>query len=84
MEAKSGTLLDQQMLNKKMNTAGEVLNMLSRYISRSGRPASINVRDERTARYIEDFCGKLGIKMISGKSMRASDAMMGNLMQYML
>ena len=58
--------------------------MLADYIEKFGRPLSVNVRDDRAGRYIEDFCVKTGIKLIAGKGVPAADEFLDGLLGGMM
>lgn len=76
VDRSSGTPLGQHMADKGGLIEVDMLEMLTQYIKRFGRPMSINVRDDRAGRYIEDFCGKTGIKLIAGKGVPTIDRML--------
>ena len=73
MDRESGSPLGQHMAPAGDPIEAELLGMITGYIERQGRPASINVRDNVAGRYIEDFCKKLGIEYIEGEGVPAAD-----------
>jgi hypothetical protein len=79
----SGVLLDQELVNISDAVEVVVINTLTDYIEKHGRPLFIYVRDDRTGRYIEDFCTKSGIKMIVGEDMPAIDEFIDNLFAFL-
>ena len=83
IDKKSGCPIDQHVADIDERIEVDILEMLTGYIKKFGRPASINVRDDRTGRYIEDFCQKLGIKLISGKELSAVDRMLEGMLSFM-
>ena len=76
----SGGLIDQHTSDKDDEIEVAILEMLTIYITNYGRPTSINVRDDRAARYIGDYCQKSGIKLIEGKGVPAVDSFLGGLL----
>ena len=80
LDKKSGLALDQHLFDKDEDATRAMLDMLAGYIERHGRPLSVNVRDDRAGRHIEDFCGKTGIRLVQGAGLPAVD----NLLEGML
>lgn len=65
---------DNQILNIDRIDANEsvgdfIVGLFIDYIDRCGRPLSISVRNYFVGSYLEDFCQKVGIELIFGKSM---------------
>jgi hypothetical protein len=73
MDKTSGLPLDQHMADKGGRIEVDILEMLTQYIMKFGKPVSINIRDDSTGCYIEDFCQKAGVKLIQGKGVPAVD-----------
>ena len=75
--------LDHQLIDKDSEIESEIIGMLVTYIENYGRPVSINVRDDRSGRYIEDLCKKISVKLIMGEGVPAVDAMLEGMMGFM-
>jgi len=80
MDKKIGIVIDQHMARTDDYIEVDILEMLTRYIMKSGRPASINVRDDRVVRYIGDFCDKLAITLIEGKGVPYVDDLLKGIL----
>lgn len=83
MDKKSGLPISQRVADINDRIEVDILEMLTAYIKKAGKPASINVRNESSGRYIEDFCQKLGIKLVSGKGVPAIDGLLENMLRFM-
>jgi len=83
MDKGSGLVLGQHMAGKDDQIEMDILDMLTQYILKSGRPASINVRDDHTGRYIEDFCQKIDVEMIEGEGVPAVDRALGGMLNFL-
>jgi len=83
LDKKSGRAIDQYMADIDEHIGVEILEMLTRYIKKFGKPMSINIRDDRTGRYIDDFCQKLGIKLVSGSKLPAVDKLLEGMLSFM-
>ena len=68
-----GAAIDQHLADKEEAVEVGILDMLTRYILKHGKPSSINVRDDRAASFIGDFCEKANIKLIEGKGVPMID-----------
>ena len=80
LDKSNGLVLDQHLFDKDENVTPVILDMLAGYIDKHGRPASINVRDDRAGLYIDDFCAKTGIEMITGDGVPAIDNMLAGML----
>jgi hypothetical protein len=69
----SGLLLDQYLTKNIDNLAIDILEMLTCYIEDSGRPRSINIRNDLLRYYIEDFCQKIDVELIDNQNMPTID-----------
>jgi len=76
----AGLVIDQHMARKEEAIEADILDMLTRFILKYGRPSSINIRDNRAAVYIGDFCKKTNIKLIEGKDVPVIDDFISGLM----
>ena len=76
----AGVVIDQHMADKDEAIEAGILDMLTRYILKYGKPLSINIRDNRAAVYIGDFCKKTNIKLIEGKGVHVIDDFISGLM----
>jgi len=83
MDRENEVLLKQQTARNDDNIEVLILEMLTDYIEEFGRPISIHVRDDRTGRFIEDFCQKIGVKLIEGGGVPAIDSLLVGLMEHM-
>jgi len=83
MDRTNGLALDQHMADMNDHIEGEILGMLTGYIDKFGRPLSIHVRDDRSGRYIGDFCEKTGIKVIEGEGMPAVDGLLEGMLDFL-
>jgi hypothetical protein len=73
MDRASGLPLRQHMSGMGENYEAATIEMLSGYVEKYGRPSTIYVRDSRTASFIEDFCRKIGVKLIQDEGVPAID-----------
>lgn len=80
MSKNAGVVIDQHMADKDEAIEVDILDMLTRYILKYGKPSSINIRDDRVAVYIGDFCKKANIKLIEGKGIPVIDDFILGLM----
>ena len=80
MSVNVGVIIDQHMADKNEAIEAGILYMLTRYILKYGKPLSINIRDNRAAAYIGDFCKKANIKLIEGKGVPEIDDFISGLM----
>jgi len=83
MDSASKLPVGQHMAEKDDRIETDILDMLTAYIEKSGRPVSINVRDDRAGRYIEDFCRKVNIQLIDDKGVPAVDSLLEGLLSAM-
>jgi hypothetical protein len=74
----SETIIDQYV-SEDEDPETSILEMFIYYITQSGRPLSIHVRDNRAGCYIADFCKKTGIELIEGKGVPTIDKTLKNL-----
>jgi hypothetical protein len=75
-----GVVIDQHMAGKDEAIEADILDMLTRFILKYGRPSSIYTRDNRASAYIGDFCKKTNIKLIEGKGVPVIDDFISGLM----
>jgi len=85
VDKKDGMPLDQHLLHNddRLERSKIGLGMLLEYISNFGRPLSINVRDDRVADIIADFCEKIGVKLIAGQGIPNIDNILETLSNHM-
>ena len=76
----AGIVIDQHMADKDEAIETDILDMLTRYILKYGKPSSINIRDTRAAVYIGDFCKKTNIKLVEGEGIPVIDEFIFDLM----
>lgn len=70
----SGTIIDRDILSPEKDGADTLLRMLSGTIIEYGRPASLCVRGDAMAAYVEDLCKKTGVRLIKNESLPVIDA----------
>ena len=68
-DRKAGLIINKKILENDDAVDDAALKMLIDYMATYGKPASINIRDERMACIIADLCEKTKIKLISGNNM---------------
>ena len=76
----TGLIVDQHMADKDEAIEADILDMLTRYIIKYGRPSSIYIRDNRASEYIGDFCKKANVRLIVGKGVPLIDGIICELM----
>ncbi|MCL2774481.1 MAG: hypothetical protein FWD71_14220 [Oscillospiraceae bacterium] len=59
-----------------------IINILAGYIRKYGRPASLYVRDDRTAAFVDDLFRKIDVKLIIGMGMPSTDAILTNMLGF--
>jgi len=79
MSKNAGVVIDQHMADKDETIEVGILDMLTRYILKYGRPSSIYIRDDRASVYIGDFCKKTSIKLVEGKGVPVIDGFLSGL-----
>ena len=79
----NGLILDQFMADKGDRIEVRILDMLTSYIDKFGKPLSINVRDDRAGRYIEDFCKKIGVDFIEGRGVPSMDLILEGMLDFL-
>jgi len=75
----SGRGIDQYMAHEDDIIETEIVDMFARYIERYGKPLSIHVRDDRVSNYVEDLCQKVGIELVTGNDVFATDNIIAHL-----
>lgn len=83
-DKKNELVLDQHMAEQDEGIEAVILEMMTRYIMKYGRPASIYARDDRFVSYIGDLCKKLSIKLIEGEGVPAVDRLLEDLLRTMI
>lgn len=76
----TGVVIDQHIAGKDEAIEADILDMLTRFILKYGRPSSIYIRDNRASVYIGDFCKKANIKLIEGQGVPVIDDFISGLM----
>jgi hypothetical protein len=77
----SGKLIDQ-VTDMEYETIGvAITELLTRYVEKNGRPASIAVSEEDVRDYIDDFATKLGIKLLEDERLSALGGMVFGMME---
>ena len=76
----AGVVVGQHMADKDEAIEVDILDMLTRYILKYGRPSAIYIRDNRASVYIGDFCKKANIKLVDGKGVPVIDDFIFGLM----
>lgn len=71
IDSKTNVVLFQMMLPPGINKANFVLNYISRYIDKSGKPREFTVCDEELRNILDDYCRKTGIKLKFKKTLPA-------------
>lgn len=76
-------IVGQRLLSNNDDISISILDMLADYMKEYGKPISINVRDSRIGRHIEDLCQKTGIKLIEKEGIPTIDGMMMQMLGFM-
>lgn len=83
MDRREGLVLDQHIMDPAEDFGPALIDMLSGYVRKNGKPLAIHVRDTRIGAYIEDFCSKVGVKLVDDKGVPAIDAFLESLFEHM-
>ena len=82
-------LMDRSKINiivRRFVVKGEslthsVMDLLIDYVEEKGKPKSIHVRDERVSNIIGDLCSKIGIQVIEGEEMFATETLLEDMLE---
>lgn len=80
VDIENGRIIDQATDTEHEAIGVAITKLLTRYIEKNDRPASIAVSDEDAGDFIEDFLTKLGIKMTEDERL----SQIGNLLMGMM
>ena len=76
----NGEAIDQYIADID-DPEASILAALISYIEQCGRPLSINVRDDRTACYIEDFCKKIEVELVEDKGIPTIEKLFDSMLK---
>ncbi len=83
IDPNSETICKQQIIANGRSASPVVIHQLEEFVGQWGLPNSVHVRDDQLANIVEDWCAKLGVKLIiNGKMPTMNDAIL-SLMEYM-